>query len=347
MRTNPDNLRGALTVVALTAAAVCGRAEAQRPGARGPVAERPRAPPAPANVVVGIVLDTAGIPIDSVEVRIASLQRRTFSDANGLFRFDAVRAGRFDVGARRLGFAPQVRRVTVANDRGGSATFALVPIGYALPPVVTSSPRGGLSGIVGDTAFKVIRGADVYVVGSGKRALTDSTGTFFLDVKPGNYMVQVSGAGFARKLLSISIPQDSGRHVTVWMTRSARADHREAEAIEALRSRFMMRRATARFYTRENLNRYDVEWLKQIVVMGSGMPVADECQAIVDGLWRRPVYSLTLDEIESVEVYPPGSIPSTTGSILRSRPPRSIDARGTQPAPSGPTCPAVFVWTRH
>jgi hypothetical protein len=331
---------------ALTAA-LCAHAGAQQPSDRPP-AEKPRAPPAPPRAVVGIVLDTGGVPIDSVEIRIASLQRRTVSDANGVFRFDGVRPGSYDVGARRLGFAAQVRRVTVRNDRGGSTTFALLRVGYVLPPVVTSSPRGGLSGVVGDTAFKVIRGADVYVVGGGRRTRTDSMGAFFLDVKPGSYMVQVTSPGFLRRMLSVSIPEDSGRHVTVWMAPSARgANHREAETIEQLRIRFLMRRATARFYTREELNGYNVEWLKQIVVMGAGMPIADECQALVDGLWRRPVYSLTLDEVESVEVYPPGSIPSAEGSILRSRPPRSIEPRGTRQVPSGATCPAVFVWTRR
>jgi hypothetical protein len=343
-----SKLRGVIVIMPALAAAICPRADAQQPSSRPPVPEKPRAPPAPPRTVVGIAFDTADVPIDSVEIRIASLQRRTFSDANGAFRFDGVRPGRYDVGARRLGFAPQVRRVTVSNDRGGSATFALLRVGYVLPPVVTSSLRGGLSGVVGDTAFKVIRGADVYVVGGGRRTRTDSTGAFFLDVKPGSYMVQVTGPGFARKLLSVSIPEDSGRHVTVWMAPSRRgADHREAETIEQLRIRFLMRRATARFYTREELNGYNVEWLKQIVVMAAGMPVADECQALVDGLWRRPVYTLTLDEVESVEVYPPGSIPSAEGSILRSRPPRSIDPRGRREVPPGPTCPAVFVWTRH
>jgi hypothetical protein len=66
-----------------------------------------RMPSAPVRTVVGVVLDTGGVPVDSVEVRIASLQRRTFSDVNGLFRFDHVRPGSYEVGARRLGFAPQ------------------------------------------------------------------------------------------------------------------------------------------------------------------------------------------------------------------------------------------------
>jgi len=338
---------GVAAILAVVGTTIGRGAGAQQPGGRPPVAEQTRALPAPPRTIVGIVTDTGNVPIDSAEIRIASMQRRTFSDANGVFRLDGVKPGSYEVRARRLGFAPQVRRVTVGNDRGGSATFALVPVGYVLPPVVTSSPRGGLSGVVGDTAFNVIRGAEVYVVGDGKRTVTDSAGSFFLDVKPGSYMVQVTSRGFGRKLLSVTVPADSGRHLTVWLARSKGApNHRQAEAIDALRRRFLLRRATARFYSREDLNRYDLQWLSQLVVMASGMPVADDCEVMIDGLWRRPVYSLTVDEVESVEVYPPGSLGSLGQSMLRTRPPRSIDPRGTQPRPAAPRCPAVFVWTR-
>jgi hypothetical protein len=113
-------------------------------------------------------------------------------------------------------------------------------------------------------------------------------------------MVQVTRRGFARKMLSVTIPKDSGRHVTVWMSPSkGRGNAREAWAIEGMRQRFLRRRATATFYTREELSRYNMTWLRQFVVMAAGMPVADDCDALVDGLWSRPVYSLTLDEIES------------------------------------------------
>jgi hypothetical protein len=340
------NLGVLVAVVATLSLANCLHASAQQPANRPAAAAKPRPPAAPPRTIVGIALDTGVVPIDSVELRIVSLRRRTFSDANGLFRFEDVNPGAYEVAARRIGFAPQVRRVRVGRDGGGSATFALVRVAHALPPVVASSPRGGLSGVIGDTGFNVIRSAEVYVIGSGYRTRTDSAGTFFLDVRAGSYMVQVSSPGYARRLLSLTIPQDSGRHVTVWMMPSRRADHRQAEALESLRSRFMTRRATARFYSREDLSRYQMEWLKELVVMAAGIPIDDRCQAVVDGLWRRPIYSLALDDAESVEVYPPGSLP-IEGSVVRTRRPRSIDPRGTQPVPSDPTCPAVFVWSRH
>jgi hypothetical protein len=339
-------LRGIAAIVATLGPAISGRAVAQQPSDRSSIAERSQASPPP-RTIVGTVLDTGGVPIDSVELRIASLQRRTFSDPNGVFRFENVKPGSYDVAARRLGFAPQIRRVTVRNDRGGTIAFALVRVAYVLTPVVTSSPRGGLSGVIGDTAFNLLRGAEVYVIGSGRRARTDSAGAFFLDVKPGSYMVQVTNPGFSRKLLSVTIPKDSGRHITVWIAPSkGRGNPREAHAIEALRTRMLLRRATARFYSREDLKRHDMAWLTQLVVMGSGMPVADDCDAVIDGLWLRRIYSLTLDDLESVEVYPPGSLYSTWGSMRRTTPPTSIDPRGTQPRPVGRRCPTVFVWTR-
>ncbi len=306
-----------------------------------------RTPTAPPRTVSGVVLDTGGIPIDSVDIRIASLQRRTFSDVNGIFRFEGVGPGSYEVGARRLGFAPQVRRVTLAGGRGGSARFSLVPVRYALPPVIVSSARGGLSGIVGDTGFNALRGARVYVIGTGQRTVTDSAGAFFVAVEPGSYMVEVTTAGFARKLLSVRIPEDSGRHVTVWLMPTRRgADHRQGDALERLRVRMMLRRSTARLYTREDLSRYRMDWLRQLIAVGTGMPVPDDCQALVDGLWRRPVYTVTLDEAESVEVYLPGSIGSTDGTLLRTRPLRSMDPRAAEHFGASTACPTVYVWTR-
>jgi hypothetical protein len=288
------------------------------------------------------------VPVDSVEVHIAALQRRTFTSASGAFRFDDVRPGTYDLRARRIGFAPQVRRVSVDKDKGGSARFILLPVPYALPPVVTSSPRGGLSGVVGDTAFNPLPGAGVYAIGSGRRTVADSVGAFFLDVKADRYMVEVTLPGYGRKLLSVTVPRDSGRHITVWMTRStATSGYRESVALEALRHRFMLRGATARFFTREDMGRLAAEWLSQLVVMGSGMPVPDDCEAVLDGWTRLPVRALTTDELESVEVYPLGSLPDVDGRRLRTRPPRSIDSRGTRGSAMGPACPAVFAWTRH
>ena len=111
--------------------------------------------------------------------------------------------------------------------------------------------------------------------------------------------------------------------------------------------RMMLRGATARFFTREDMARYNMQWLAQLVVVGSGEPVSEQGDAVVDGVWTIPIYALTVDDLESVEVYPRGSLPNAEGSRVRTRRPRSIDPRGTERRAAGATCPMVYAWTRR
>lgn len=343
--------------VALWAVAQPDALLAQQPPALPPVVIEGRAPPAAGpRTITGIVVDTADVPVDSIEIFITALQRRAFTDVNGAFRFADVRPGTYELRARRLGFAPQIRRVTVDRQQGATTKFMLLRISHALPAVVSSTTRGGLSGVVGDTAFNAIPGAAVRVLASDRRTVSDSEGAFFLDVKPGKYMVEVTRPGFSRRLLSLTVPYDSGRRVVVWMTRGA-SGNRDYVVTRDLVERLMTRRATSAFYTREDIGRFQFQWLKELVVSGSGMPVSDDCEATVDGVWRTPVYSLTVEELESVEVYPPGTLPSLNeGRISRTRPPTSINRAGTRGSIAqqritsirpGVTCPGVYVWTKR
>ncbi len=330
---------------------------AQQPPVLPPVRIEGRAPPpAGPRTIVGIVVDTADVPVDGIEILIPSLQRQTVSDSNGVFRFTDVRPGAYELRARHLGFAPQIRRVTVEKQQGAITKFMLLRISHALPAVVSSTTRGGLSGVVGDTAFTAIPGAAVSVLASDRRTETDSSGEFFLDVKPGRYMVQITRPGYGRKLLSVTVPNDSGRRIIVWMA-PGRASNRDVAVTRDLAERLISRRATSAFFTNEDINRYNYQWLRELVVTGSGMPVSDDCDATVDGIWRTPVYALATDAIESVEVYPPGTLPSANdGRLSRTRPPTSINPAGSRGSVStqrftrarpGVVCPAVFVWTKR
>src|SRR5689334_18890432 len=74
-------------------------------------AQTPAPPTAGPRTLVGVVSDTAGVPIDSAEIFISALKRRVMSAADGRFRFDDIKPGTYDVSARRLGYLPQVRNV--------------------------------------------------------------------------------------------------------------------------------------------------------------------------------------------------------------------------------------------
>src|SRR5690242_16529370 len=195
--------------VTLSALATLGaaRASAQR------AAERSIKPAGP-GTLVGVVADTLATPLDSAEVFIASLKLHATAEPNGTFRFDGIKPGSYEISARRLGFFPQVQEVVV-GDSGGVATFSLVRRLQPLPTVVTSAPRGGLSGVIGDSSYNILQGAEVTMLATDHRAITDSTGSFFMAAKPGRYMVRVQHQGYASRLIGVTIPQDSGRRILI------------------------------------------------------------------------------------------------------------------------------------
>jgi Carboxypeptidase regulatory-like domain len=229
------------------------------------------APPRPAGprTIVGIVADTTGIPLDSVELLISSVRRRAMSGPDGTFRFDDLKPGKYQIAARRLGFYPQVHDVTV-GDRGGVVSFSLLRGIPALPPVVSSVARGGLSGVIGDTAYNIVEGAKIAVVASDHRTVSDSMGRFFLDLKPGKYMVNVSRRGYATRLVSVTIPNDSGRRMTVWLTPADQAQTaRDAAVLDSLTLRLELRNpAFSTIFTREDINRLHIEDGVQLARLG-------------------------------------------------------------------------------
>ncbi|MGE5730692.1 MAG: carboxypeptidase regulatory-like domain-containing protein [Gemmatimonas sp.] len=299
-------------------------------------------PPAGPRTLVGIVSDTSGNSIDSVEVFITSLKRRTMSAADGAFRFDDLKPGTYDVSARRLGYLPQLRKVKV-NDDGGTTTFSLVPYLRGLPPVVSSSPRGGLSGAIGDTAYNSISGAQISVMASDRRTVSDSTGSVFLDLKPGKHMVRVKAPGFASRLVSVTIPNDSGRRMMVWLSPSTRGESaREEWAMENLNARLVRRNPVwSTIYSREDINKMGMTDAAQLATVGARQRVDDNCPAIIDGGPRTaPIWAFAASDIETIETYT---------AKPASYAPTSIMSRGHLPAarPQSSDCPVtVYLWLR-
>lgn len=304
-------------------------------------------PPAGSKTIAGIVRDTLARPLDSVEVLIPSLRRKTTTGPDGSFRFNDVKPGTYGVGARKIGYYPQVRSVTI-GDGGGVLTFAVVPLVRTLPPLVTTSTRGGLSGVVGDTAYNIITGAEVMVLASSRRAVTDSTGSFFLDLKPGRYMIRVRFEGFGQRLLSVNVPRDSGRQVLVWLAPSLLgATAREEAIVQAMGDRLMLRNPVySSVLTREDINRKGWKELEQFVNSAAGRKVDTSCQALVDGINRQPIWSISAADVEGVEVY--WRRPQQRVVV------RSIQGAGGERVSSRPVemppmndCPVtIFVWSR-
>jgi hypothetical protein len=256
-------------------------------------------------VLVGVVLDTASNGVDGAEIMISSLKRRVMATADGTFRFDQLKPGTYEVSARRLGFAPQVRSAVV-TDSGGGMAFELLPIPHALPPVITATKRGGLSGVIGDTAFGIVPGAQVTVLGTAHHALSDSAGLFHFDVHPGKYMVRVTRQGFASRMMSVTVPPDSGRRIAVWLMPSDKGES-IGERIAAFGlNQMLIRRTpmTSTLYTHEDIQRLGFTDASEIARMGSVKPVPDDCTVGIDGIPGKWVFiwELAAADIELMEI---------------------------------------------
>jgi hypothetical protein len=347
-------------------AAVCLGAFAATLGAQDPVklpavVVKAAPPPPGRNIMVGVVRDTFAIPIDSVEVTIPVIKRRMMSAPNGEFRFDKVPPGEYEVRARKIGYAPQARKFTV-NDSGGTGAFELVPFAVGLQPVITSAARGGLSGVVGDTAFHAIAHAEVRMAGHDLVTETDSMGAFFLPARAGKYMVHIHRDGYADRMLAITIPSDSGRRLMATLLPEhmmpIQWKYNVAELSDRLARRTNM---YSSFLTRDDLLEKKIEWIYDAVIM-----TADARRGVDRGCMVTknggpdfvPLDELTVDDIESVEIYkpstpiqrtPPKPVSKLTGKkgVADSKPMVPLDNRTeTLRANWGKFCPLVYVWTR-
>ncbi len=286
--------------------------------------------------LVGGIADSLGTPIDSADVTIASLRRRVTSGTDGTFRFDKIDPGTYDVSVRRFGFGPQTRRVVVGAN-GGTMRFTLIAVPHALAPVISSVPRGGLSGVIGDTAFNIVEGATIKVVASDREATSDSLGKFFIDLHPGGYMVRVTRDGFVPRLVSVTIPNDSGRRMAVWLEPGSSAQAVvESWMLDALNDRLLRRRSMSKLYTREDISHMAMTELTQLTLAGGGIRQPDDCPAFIDGGPRTsPLWSISAADVESVEIYPPKSLDPIATSVTRKLPRGAYD------------CPVeVWVWLR-
>jgi hypothetical protein len=313
-------------------------------GASGAAAQcTPGGPPNPAAVrraIVGIVMDSSHVPIEGADVVIKDPRRAVKTRADGGFQIDSLAPGTYELTARRIGHEIAVQSYTV-TDSGGIARFCLIPEPHTLAPMITASRRAGLSGFVGDTAYQMLAGAEIRVVAGGAHATTDSAGGFYLPLKPGSYPITVKKEGYGTQLLSVTVPEDSGRQIAVWLGAPPRNARRIAAAIEdSMRYRMLMvaRASTFKLLSSEDVMRTPADLMR--TVQGAVVaPVAMECEAIIDGgPYSLPLYVIDKSEIAAMEVY--ALKPSRGGAT-------SIDSRGTASAGAAGTCKVkVYVWLK-
>jgi hypothetical protein len=352
-------------------AMIASVAGAQQPNRLPAVVVDARPDPPGPRKIAGVVRDTFAIPLDSVEISIVSLQRRTLSKANGAFLFSDIAPGKYDVRARKMGYAPQIQSLIV-DSLGGATLFALVPLPHVLRPIVTTVARGGLSGVVGDTAFNALVGAEVHVLGHDQFAATDSLGAFYMPIRAGSYILTVKHPGFAYRLVSVIVPPDSGQRIRVNLAPASQTPSRkQAHNVEDFASRVAWRQAAhSRIYTRAELQTMGIEWVYDAVRMGFAAihlgpnPQIDrDCTVVVNGgPDTTSLAPLTVEDVETVEVYDVATSVSAASTTLRrhfSTPGAASSAArpGIDPTPMSNTedaawanrtkaCTLVYVWLR-
>jgi hypothetical protein len=326
-----------IAVIAATLAG--GRAMAQqcKPGL-------PANPPAIRRSIVGIVLDSANRPIENANVGIRIPRREARSGTNGQFTLQDLEPGSYEVAVRRLGYETTVARYVVA-DSGGVARFCLVSEARSLAPMISSVSRSGLSGIVGDSTYKAITGAEVRAVGENRMTQTDSTGSFYLPLKPGTYAIWVIKKGFDRQTLSVTIPPDSGRQVAVWLGPPRPDKNRFASNLEDMRGRLLRANPMyASLVSSETIARFSTDLAGVAQAQSKGGQVTDDCEAVIDGgPMTLPLYMIDKGDVAMMEVYLPRMARRAPSSIMAggTRAPTSVGAR------SGGRCTAqVYVWMK-
>lgn len=283
-------------------------------------AQSPTAPP----VLSGSVQDELGRPIEDADILLYQTQMRIRSRRDGTFRFDSLKTGKYTLEVRHLGYKPVSQKVSL-KEQGTTITIKMERVPFFLPSVLTTAERGGLSGVVADTAYAPLNKVRVNVLGSGQSVETDSAGAFFLPVKPGHYMVELKRDGYARQLVGVTVPEQTGRKLAAWMVPAKGNDPMEGAMLFDL----PMRMAVAnplydRFYTREDLESNGIRDLRQLGSTQSRRLMNPDCPIYVNGNLKRevPLWSLRTEDIEFVEVFeePPGKnfvSPNAEGSAAK------------------------------
>jgi hypothetical protein len=162
--------------------------------------------------VAGAIRDSStGRPVAGANVEIANDSRRfaVRTDEAGEFYVFDVPAGGYRVLTRRIGYAQQLRALVVGSEMK-PLEIMLAPAVQSLREVRVRGEGMGIYGELGATAnLKPIAGARVQVAGANEASITDSAGSYFVQVKkPGTYMVRIKANGFGDEMFVVNVDRN-------------------------------------------------------------------------------------------------------------------------------------------
>ncbi len=254
----------------------------------------------------GTVVDETGRAVANADVLFAKRAVRVRAGEDGVFRVLDLEPGKYTFEIRRIGYKPQSAKVTL-RDSLVAVRVVLERLPFSLPSVVTVANRGGLSGVIADTGYRPLAAVKVQVNGMQLQTETDSAGKFFLGVKPGHYMVVLRRDGFARQMVSVTVPPDTGRQIAAWMIPAKRdPDPRQGAMLFDQNQRLMAAApASSRFFTREDFEKLGTTDLRQLASLASGSNADMNCPVMENGDPKRtlPLWAVDPQDLEFLEVY--------------------------------------------
>lgn len=306
------------------------------------VGPKPKGP----NTMWGIVSDQAGRPLEEAEVSVRNPRLRVLTRTDGSFLFEKIKPGRYEILVRRVGFRSMSVGVTVA-DSGGSVYVRMERAAITLPSVITTADRDGLSGVIGDTSYRAMPSVHVRVLGTDRRTVTNQSGAFYLDLKPGRHMVELTHDGFARQLVGVTIPDKGGRKLAAWMLPRTGPDNPQEDAnIMELTQRVIRASPVwTKLYTREDLEKLGQRDLHQVAILGANKGLAHTCPVLIDGGPRSTgLWQIDARDVEFLEVYTPRPPRSRTTSLSGAS--NAGRASGMDIVPSSSCGVTVIAWLR-
>lgn len=250
--------------------------------------------------VIGFVRDPAGQPVRDALVYLSGQRLQARTRADGSYYLSINAPGKYTLGARKVGYRGVSDQITV--DTGATRVdLELERLPEYLPSSVTTAVRGGLSGLVVDENRTPIANATVTPIGAGTGTRTNEQGEFFIPVRGGKYLVRFEKRGLSRRIVSVSVPKDSGRRMVATMNaQTERPNPREGANLFDLHQELIRGNPVwQRVVTREELVKMGVQDAQQVARRFTASPIIDEeCARIDGGPSVAPLWSIDMQEIE-------------------------------------------------
>jgi hypothetical protein len=259
-------------------------------------------------VIAGIVVDSTNVPIRNIAVYLYERREQVRTGPDGRFRFADVEKGTYTLSARSVGFIGVTERLTVSS-KGAVVRLKLTQLDRGLPAVITTASRGGLAGVVADTALRALSGANIKLLGTSYSAKTDSAGRFYLAAKGGSYLLKVERDGYARQLIGVTVPENEGREVAVWLTQGPTRENPVvgANLFDFEQRHIRARQVTYQFFSRDDLTATGASDVMQAAARTTATATNfDACAYLDGGPAVAPLWSIAVGEVEFMEALVPG-----------------------------------------